>query len=204
MDNEQKYREDWERVYRGRNPFDVETPEQWIIDLVENDKITGRVLDSGCGSGRNALYMGLKGYSVVGIDISETAINRARQKATEKGIKNVEFLCENVVHLSGHDDEFDTTVDIGLFHSLDGDDPLTYAVSLHRACRTGGVVYLRAFSDSNAKRENYKGPQCSEKQIRMAFSQGWDITSLEEKKVQVTLPDETVTAYAWFATISKK
>ena len=184
MDNEQKYREDWERVYRGINPFDVETPEQWVVDLAENGKIRGRVLDSGCGSGRNALYLALKGYSVVGIDISETAIKRAKQKAMEKGIKNVAFLCENVVTLSGHDNEFDTVVDIGLFHSLDGADPSTYAAALHRACRTGGVVYLRAFSDSNAKRENYTGPQCTENQIRTAFSRGWNINSLEEKKGQ--------------------
>ena len=204
MDNEQKYREDWERVYRGRNPFDVETPEQWVVDLAENGKIRGRVLDSGCGSGRNALHLALKGYSVVGIDISETAIKRAKQKAMEKGIKNVEFLCENVVTLSGHDDEFDTVVDIGLFHSLDGADPSIYAAALHRACRRGGVVYLRAFSDSNAKRENYTGPQCTENQIRTAFSRGWKINSLEEKKVKVMMPEETVMAYAWFAIIFKK
>jgi len=202
--NEKKYREDWECVYRGRSPFDVENPEQWVVDLTENGEIRGRVLDSGCGSGRNALYLALKGYSVVGIDISETAIKRANQKAIEKGIKNVEFLCENVVNLSGHDDEFDTVVDIGLFHSLDGHDPSTYAHSLHRACRTGGIVYLRAFSDSNVKRENYKGPQCTEKRVRAAFSKGWNIDCLKEKEVKVTLPDETVTAYAWFAAISKK
>jgi len=203
IDNEQKYREDWERVYRGINPFDLETPEQWVVELEENRKIRGKVLDSGCGSGRNAIYLASKGYSVVGIDISETAIKKAKQKAAGQGIKTVEFLCQNVVELSGHDNEFDTVVDIGLFHSLDGDDPSKYTEALHKACKPNAVVFLRTFSDSNSKRENYKGPQCTEKQIRAAFSEGWKIGSLEEKEIKVMLPDETVTAYAWFAEIYK-
>ena len=200
-DNEQKYRESWERVYKGQSPFDVKAPEQWVVELEKNHKIRGKVLDSGCGSGHDAIYLASKGYSVVGIDISETAIKKAKEKAAEKGVKTVEFLCENVVKLSGHDNEFDTAMDIGLFHSLDGDDPSKYTEALHRACKLNSAVYLRAFSDSNSLRENYKGPRCTEKQIRSAFSEGWKIGSLEEKEIKVMLPDETVSAYAWFAEI---
>lgn len=57
---------------------------------IGSDK-TRRILDIGCGTGRHAIELARRGYSVTGIDLSETMLARAREKATEMGVQ-VEFL----------------------------------------------------------------------------------------------------------------
>ncbi len=44
---------------------------------------TVRLLDIGCGTGRHAIELAKRGYSVTGIDLSETLLTRAREKAIE-------------------------------------------------------------------------------------------------------------------------
>ena len=201
--NEQEYIESWEKVYsRKENPFDVNEPYEWVVELEAQGKISGLVLDSGCGTGDNALYLAAKGHAVLGIDISTKAIERAKEKAAEKGIENAEFLQLNIFKLTGYDERFGADIDIGCFHSLHEDDREKYVIMLKNACKAGAVIFLRAFSTANAKREGYRGPHVSEEQIRAAFSDGWRIDRLEQKDVDVKLSArETVKTYAWFAEI---
>jgi SAM-dependent methyltransferase len=48
-----------------------------------------------CGPGRNALYLAEQGFDVVGVDISEVAIDEARQSAVERGL-DAEFLAADL------------------------------------------------------------------------------------------------------------
>ena len=43
-----------------------------------------KILDVGCGTGRHAIELTKRGYPVTGIDLSETQIKRAREKAAEE------------------------------------------------------------------------------------------------------------------------
>ncbi len=49
------------------------------------------ILDVGCGTGRHAIELARRGYEVTGIDLSESLLGKARQKAAEHGVQ-VEFL----------------------------------------------------------------------------------------------------------------
>ena len=46
-----------------------------------------RILDIGCGTGRHALELARRGYAVVGVDLSDSQLARARQKAAEQGVQ---------------------------------------------------------------------------------------------------------------------
>ena len=48
---------------------------------------TTRILDIGCGTGRHAIEMTKRGYKVVGIDLSESQLKRARKKAAKEKLK---------------------------------------------------------------------------------------------------------------------
>lgn len=52
------------------------------------DKAT-RILDIGCGTGRHSIELAKRGYSVVGIDLSESLLKRAKEKATEQKVQVV-------------------------------------------------------------------------------------------------------------------
>ena len=79
-------RDKWDRryaegAYRARSypsPFLVER----LADLPR-----GRALDLACGAGRNALCLAEAGYEVEAMDVSGTAIDRARTAARERGLE---------------------------------------------------------------------------------------------------------------------
>jgi 2-polyprenyl-3-methyl-5-hydroxy-6-metoxy-1,4-benzoquinol methylase len=48
-----------------------------------------RILDIGCGTGRHAIELAKRGYHVVGIDLSESLLKRAKEKATEQKVQVV-------------------------------------------------------------------------------------------------------------------
>ena len=49
-------------VYLVSPPWDINRPQSSIIKVLENREIQGEVLDIGCGSGENALYLASQGY----------------------------------------------------------------------------------------------------------------------------------------------
>lgn len=48
---------------------------------------SARILDIGCGTGRHSIELTKRGYSVVGIDLSETLLKRAKEKASEQKLQ---------------------------------------------------------------------------------------------------------------------
>lgn len=59
-------------------------------DFIEKEighKKTTKILDIGCGTGRHAIELARRGYKVVGIDLSESQLKRAREKAAQQKLK---------------------------------------------------------------------------------------------------------------------
>jgi SAM-dependent methyltransferase len=48
-----------------------------------------KILDIGCGTGRHSIELTRRGYSVVGIDLSESQLKRAKEKASEQNLQIV-------------------------------------------------------------------------------------------------------------------
>lgn len=61
----------------------------FIEQEINYDKNT-RILDIGCGTGRHSLELAKRGYNVTGIDLSESQLERARQKASAQNL-SIEF-----------------------------------------------------------------------------------------------------------------
>ena len=93
-------KEFWENFYMDKNKeipfFKIKGPDENLVEYMENELIVpGRVLELGCGPGRNAIYMAQKGYKVDAIDISEHAIEWAKERANEVGV-DINFLCTSL------------------------------------------------------------------------------------------------------------
>ena len=63
-------------------PWDTGTPDPQLVEMLESRAITpGRTLEIGCGTGTNAIFLAQHGFDVLGVDISEVAVDTARGKA---------------------------------------------------------------------------------------------------------------------------
>ncbi len=67
-----------------------------------------KILDLGCGTGRHSIELAKRGYIVSGIDLSESLIRKAKEKAEAAGVK-VEFLMQDARKLT-FDNCFDAAI----------------------------------------------------------------------------------------------
>lgn len=74
----------WEERYRGHAAHGRHDPSPQLVAEVEHLP-TGVALDAGCGEGRNALWLAGRGWRVTAVDVSATALGRARNAAEELG-----------------------------------------------------------------------------------------------------------------------
>ena len=66
----------WEEEYKNSELLWGLTPNSTLTQYVELVPAACKVLDIGIGEGRNTFFFAQKGFSVEGIDLSETAVER--------------------------------------------------------------------------------------------------------------------------------
>jgi len=105
----------WDKFYNeekiiktfGKTMFDYSKPDSDIVELVKvfkKEKVK-KILDLGCGSGRNCRFLSSKGFAVVGMDISKAAIKQARNEGGE-----IEYLVADMKKIPFLTDSFDALV----------------------------------------------------------------------------------------------
>lgn len=189
----------WDASYHdGPPPWDIGQPQPAIVRVASDGRFVGSVLDAGCGTGENALHVAALGLSVLGVDVAETALAIAREKAADRGIK-VEFAAADVFHLERLGRKFHTVVDCGLFHTFDDDERPRYVASVASVTEHGGTLYVLCFSDEGPN----TGPHpISQQELRAAFNpgSGWNIAAIDPDRIQTRF-HEGEGAPAWLATI---
>ena len=86
----------WESRYRERDRIWSGRVNARLAD-VARQLPPGRALDLGCGEGADAIWLAENGWEVVGVDISETAVGRARAEAAARGLADrVSFAQTNL------------------------------------------------------------------------------------------------------------
>src|SRR5436190_18213935 len=90
----------------GTPPWDIGRPQAAFRELADHGKLTGRVLDVGCGTGEHALMAATAGLDATGVDAAPTAITMARRKADERGIP-ARFMTGDALALADLGESFD-------------------------------------------------------------------------------------------------
>jgi len=192
----------WDAVYAADMPapWDIGRPQPAFVRLADRGLLSGRVLDAGCGSGEQTLLAAARGADAMGVDISPRAIERARRKAAERGLA-ARFEVADALRLGGLGLTFDTVIDSGLFHVFDDADRARYVASLASVLRSGGHCYLMCFSD---RQPGEWGPRrVRQDELRAAFSDGWDIASIEADTFEVNSGMPAPAVRAWLAAIRR-
>ena len=195
--------ERFESMYLGQAPWDIPGPQPAVVGLEEAGEVVGSVLDAGCGTGENAIYLASRGHEVCGIDYVPLAIERAVKKAEQRGL-GVHFQVADALQLEKLARRFDTVIDCGLFHTFSDEERPRYVAGLAQVVRPGGRYHLFCFSDKEPPGE---GPRrVTQGEIRDAFRDGWDVRAIRESAFETaTYPGAPQFSpggpKAWLATV---
>jgi ubiquinone/menaquinone biosynthesis C-methylase UbiE len=186
----------WDAAYAGDAPapWDIGRPQPIFATLAAQGRFAGDLLDCGCGTGEHALLAAAGGAKVLGVDLAAGAVERARQKAVDRGL-SARFEAGDVLTMPLPDAGFDVVIDSGLFHSFDDADRERYVDVLRRVTRVGAAVYLACFSD---RQPGDWGPRrVTRSELVDAFSDGWSIESIEPVTFVINPVMDTTEVQAW-------
>ena len=180
----------------GTPPWDINKPQQAFVDLFNGGKIKGPVLDIGCGTGENALFLADHGLTVTGIDFSRHAINKAILKVARKYIcTNLTFRIQDLFQLSTNGSKYKTVIDCGVFHIFNHNWRIKYQEKMYQLLQGNGLLALLVFSD---KEPLGIGPphRISKTIIETIFIEHkWKIESITEEKFEHNFPSKFANAY---------
>lgn len=189
----------FDTAYRtGVPPWDIGRPQPAIVRLAEQGLIAGRVIDLGCGTGENALYLASRGVTVVGVDAAPTAIARADEKARLRGIASA-FLVADALALEALERTFDVGIDCGLFHTFSDADRVRFERSIKQILRVGGRYVLLCFSENQPG--DFGPRRVTQAEIRATFATGWTVDSIVAERFAARLPGGG--AEAWLALLTR-
>ncbi len=188
----------FETAYEGSPTWDIGRPQPAIVRLEEVGAISGTVLDVGCGTGENTLFLCESGHSALGVDLAPAAIERARAKAAERN-STAEFLVFDALGLQELGRTFDTIIDVGLFHTLEDEERPQYAFSLRTALPPGGRCFVLCWSERNPW--GFGPRRVSRAELHATFAAPWTVESIEPEVLASKLPGGEV--HAWLATLRR-
>ena len=170
----------FQNAYAGNAPWDIGKVQPALQSIA--DEITGSILDTGCGTGENALFFAAKGHDVTGIDFLPEAVASAKQKAADRGLAAT-FLVEDALNLQNWTQQFDNVIDCGLFHVFSDQDRVRYVRGIEMVLERAGYLYLLCFSEQTP---GTAGPRrVTQNELIAAFHEGWEIESIEPARFEV-------------------
>jgi cyclopropane fatty-acyl-phospholipid synthase-like methyltransferase len=184
---------------QGSPPWDIGRAQPELVTLLEAGRITGRVIDLGCGTGENAISFAAAGLDVVGVDGSPEAIRLARGNAQRRGV-SIRFDVADVLDLGEHGESFNTATDSGVFHVFDDEDRPRYEQSVRGALHPGGRLFLLCFSE---RQPGDWGPRrVTQRELRETFTGGWHVERIDEAHFTIQL-DDAQQVEAWLAVMTR-
>ena len=189
---------DWDSAYReegefeGPPPWNIGEPQPELAALMAAGKFRSDVLDAGCGFAELSLALAAQGHTVVGVDLTPTAIAAATKAAAERGLAGASFVQADITTFAGYDGKFSTVVDSTLFHSLPVEGRDGYLSSVHRAAAPGASYYVLVFAKGAFPAEMEPKPnEVDEGELRAAVSKYWQIDEIRPAYIHANIPQVT-------------
>ena len=152
---EQKYMEKSWKI--KKNPYQKyiieESVKKWAQFLKEK-KIKGKLLDVGCGNGKNSVYFAQKGFKVLGVDFTKEAINLSQKYANTKK-SSAKFEIKDITKKQfNNEKEYEVVIDCGCLHHLRKKYWNQYKKNILRLIKEKGYFYLHGFSVNSKRIDN--------------------------------------------------
>lgn len=121
-----------------------------------------KVLDSGCGTGRHALYLAERGVESHGVDISPAALRSLRAKARKKRLK-IKTAKADIGKLPYSNAYFDATISVNVLNHGMLSELRGYFRETYRVLKPGGLLFLIVSPKSLARLARKTGMRILEK-----------------------------------------
>jgi len=157
-----------EKGYLGTKPHKITTK---IISY----KKTGKVLDLGCGEGRDALFLSKKGFKVTAIDISKTGIKNLLKKAKELKVKIIGKVKD--ITKFNFKIKYDIIISFSVFQFLNKKEVYSIIKKMKKNTKKEGINVISAFNEENP---NKNFPFLFKKGELKEFYRDWKILDYKE------------------------
>ena len=163
----------WEERYRARETPSTGRPNAILADIAEPLE-PGRALELGCALGDDANWLAERGWQVVGVDVSATAVERAAARATQLGQSDRASFQQHDLAATFPEGEFDLVSAVHFQSPVDFDRPSV----LRRAAAAiapGGLIVLIDHGTHSGK-PDYVAPTPAELLAELALDPAaWEI-----------------------------
>lgn len=186
---------DWDdRYLSGDTPWDTGKPNDHLVEFLRfNPFEHGQALDVGCGTGSNSLWLAEQGFTVLGIDVSSIAIEKARARAADAGVDCrfavADFLCGDIAG-----GPFDIVFDLGCFHLFDKPEERKRFAGRAAALLKHGGRWLSLIGSTEGPERDYGPPRRTAREVVGAVEPVLEILEFRSIELHANLPTP---AAAW-------
>ena len=163
-------------AYRSGTPrWDSPEPRPEVAVLVR-DRVPGRALDLGCGTGSDVIYLASLGWDAEGVDFAPGATAIARSRAAASG-SSARFTTGDVTRLreAGVTGRFDLVIDVGCYHGVPAGRRDAYRSEVAAVTKPGGDLYLAGISHPPVSWRLLGAPGLSAGDLRRRFGADFDL-----------------------------
>jgi SAM-dependent methyltransferase len=149
-------KEEMDKIYSSMDldtiPWNFETPPAILQDLIKSNVLSPcKIIEFGCGTGNYVRYFSKMDFDATGVDISEKAIEIAKELAQKAGV-NCEFIAADVLgNMSEIKRKYDFVYDWELLHHIYPEDRNKYIENVHRLLRSQGRYLSVCFSEASTQ-----------------------------------------------------
>jgi len=128
-------------------PFFTTNPNEDLVKMVQTGfvKPPMRVLEIGCGNGRNANYLAGLGFIVDGVDFSSSSLAIAEENA-KKLNSSAKFFCQSIFEFEYLKNSYDLIYDCGCLHHIPPHRRPDFLALINNALKPEGVFGLVCFA----------------------------------------------------------
>jgi len=177
------------RYESGDTPWDIGKPDVNLTQTVTTTPIEPcKALDIGCGTGDNSIWLAEQGFQVTGVDASETAIQKAIEKAFQANVK-CSFMVMDFLTNKVQGAPFGFAFDRGCFHTLNSDEERqSFAENVAAHLEPDGL-WLSLVGSADEQRQGPGPPQRTARDIVNACEPSFEILSLIAGRFGSNRPD---------------
>jgi len=158
MEQSKRYNQGWDGAYKEHDGNSLEQAYLWneeAIPFLQESKVIQKlrrngvqtVLDAGCGDGRNSFHLEERGFFITGVDISQTALEIASERAVREARNRVVFMEGDICNLKVNG-PFDCVICCDALGQVP--DPAKAVAEFWKVLHPGGILIANLYTPEDS------------------------------------------------------